>query len=49
MVANYRRRLEQALKFKDVQTLAEVVFEIKSAELEEWFNLGPIEDLIYAD
>jgi hypothetical protein len=48
-VSFYRKRLEQAIKFQDIQSLAEVVFEIKCAELEDWFDIEAAEELIFQD
>ncbi|TNV84864.1 hypothetical protein FGO68_gene14850 [Halteria grandinella] len=48
-VSFYRKRFEQAMKFQDIQTLAEVVFEIKCAELEDWFDIEAAEELIFND
>ena len=46
----YRQKVEQALKFQDNQALAELLFGIKSAGLEGYFdNLAVIEDLIFSD
>jgi hypothetical protein len=37
------------MKFKDVQTLAEIVFELKSNELEDYFDIEAAESIIFAD
>ena len=49
MVAEYRERLVQAMRFQDLQTLAELVFEIKSVNLDEKIDVTEAEDLIFAD
>lgn len=46
----YRQRLEQAIKFNDIDVMAEIVYYIKTDQLEPWFpNLEEIEELVFAD
>lgn len=46
-VSFYRKRYDQARKFEDRQALGEVVFEIKCAGLEDFFDIEEAEAFIY--
>jgi hypothetical protein len=48
---SYRCRLEEALEVRDIQYLAELVFEIKSLKMDGKLNdlINQAEDIIYDD
>lgn len=49
LAERYKQKVEQAMKFKDNQALAELLFGIKSSGLDEYFDLDVIEELAFSD
>ena len=48
-VSTYRQRVEQSVRFNDLQALAETIFEIKAEGLDVYFDLDPLESLVFGD